>query len=395
MRSPSTGSGEDSSSALFPADRMGIRPQIALPVGGLQMYRESRGQKVMNLERVDREQMNGEPISGEPEHDPVMVEEVEALFASVPPGVVVDATVGAAGHSAAILRSRPDLGVLGFDEDVDALSVAGRLLAEFGGRAVLEYAHFGDIGRLVSEARAAGRGRWPSTGEDSAGASGVSGVLFDLGMSSIQLDRPARGFSFRNEAPLDMRMDQSRPTSALELVNEAQQGELEELFAANGEVRLARRLARAIASARPLTTTTQLAEVVARSVPAAARRRGHPARRVFQALRIAVNDEADQLSSGLPQALELLAPAGRCVVISYHSGEDRFVKQTFAEAASGGCKCPPGLPCVCGAEPRFQLVFRGSRQPSPQEIARNGRASSAKLRAIYRFPEAPSMAEGA
>ena len=212
----------------------------------------------------------------------------------------------------------------------------------------------------------------------------VAGVLLDLGVSSPQLDRAERGFSYRLSAPLDMRMDATSGVTAAELVNTASATELAELFAANGEERFARRIAAAIVAARPVSTTSQLAEVVAGAVPAAARRRGHPARRVFQAIRIAVNDELSQLARALPAALRLLSPGGRLVVISYHSGEDRLVKSAFAEAAAGGCTCPPGLPCVCGARAEHQLVFRGARKPSPAEVERNRRAQSARLRAVER-----------
>ena len=164
-------------------------------------------------------------------------------------------------------------------------------------------------------------------------------------------------------------------------------GELAALFRANGEGRLAGRIARAVVAARPLTSTVQLADAVAAAVPAAVRRKGHPARRVFQALRIAVNDELGQLATALPVALDRLAVGGVCAVISYHSGEDRLTKELFAAAASGGCTCPPALPCVCGAVARHQLVFRGSRKASAEEIAANRRAESARLRAIVRVSE--------
>ena len=183
-------------------------------------------------------------------------------------------------------------------------------------------------------------------------------------------------------------MDPRSGTTAAELVNELPMNELARLFVANGEGRFAVRIARALVAARPLTTTTELAEAVASALPAAVRRRpGHPARRVFQALRIAVNDELGMLARALPVAVESLAPGGRCVAISYHSGEDRLVKAAFAEAARGGCACPQGLPCVCGAVSMGQLVFRGARRPSPSEVERNRRAESARLRAFQRTLE--------
>lgn len=306
-------------------------------------------------------------------HLPVLAAEVVDLFSTVPSGVVVDGTVGGGGHAALLLEARPDLQLLGLDRDPDALAAAAERLAGFGGRARLRRARFADLESVVAE-------ELPGTSE-------LAGVLLDLGVSSPQLDRPERGFSYRLPGPIDMRMDPSQPRTAADLVNAAGVEELAMLFAASGEARLARRLANAVVAARPVTSTTQLAEVVARAVPAAARRRGHPARRVFQALRIAVNDELGQLASVLGPASRLLAVGGRFVVIAYHSGEDRLVKAAFAEALSGGCTCPPGLPCVCGAHPEHRLVFRGSRKPGAAELASNRRAESARLRAIERVRE--------
>jgi 16S rRNA (cytosine1402-N4)-methyltransferase len=321
MRSPSTGTKEDFSSALFLAGQFGNTPEDTSRVGGLRM---------------------GQDFA----HDPVLLDEVVALFATVPPGLIVDATLGGGGHAAALLDAHPHLRLLGLDADGEALEAAATRLARFGERASVRHAHFGDLEHVVAEVGVADH---------------LSGVLFDLGLSSRQLDVPGRGFSYRREGPLDMRMDQgSSGPSARELVNEASEGQLTELFAANGEGRLARRLARAVVAARPLTTTTQLADVVSEAVPAAARRKGHPARRVFQALRIEVNKEIDQLAAALPVALANLAVGGRCVVIAYHSGEDRLVKKTMADAVTGGCTCPPGLPCGCGAVVEHRLVFRGS-----------------------------------
>ncbi len=297
-------------------------------------------------------------------HEPVMVDEVVALLGPVPPGLAVDATVGGGGHAAAVLDARPDLRLLGLDRDPEAVAAASERLAAFGARAEVRHARFGDLAREIGGP--------------------VSAVLMDLGVSSHQLDRPERGFSYRRDAPLDMRMDPTSGRSAGALVNEADPGELAALFTANGEGRLARRIARAVVAARPIVTTAALADVVAGAVPAPARRRGHPARRVFQALRIEVNEEVDELAAALPAALWTLAPGGRLVVIAYHSGEDRLVKSAMSEAVSGGCTCPPGLPCVCGARPEHRLVFRGARKPSSEELARNHRAKSARLRAVER-----------
>ena len=302
------------------------------------------------------------------EHIPVLRDEVVSLFASVPPGTVVDATVGGGGHAAALLEAYPALRIVGLDRDPAALEAARARLSSFGDRVSLVRAPFSSLPDILSA---------PAIGP-------LSGALFDLGVSSPQLDRVERGFSFRVDGPLDMRMDPTTGMTAADLVNGLPEQSLAALFRENGEGRLSGRIARAVVRSRPLTSTRQLAEVVSSAVPAAVRRKGHPARRVFQALRLEVNDELGQLRAALPVALSRLAVGGVCVVISYHSGEDRLTKQTFAEAASGGCVCPPGLPCVCGAVARHALVFRGARKPSASEVAANPRAESARLRAIVR-----------
>jgi 16S rRNA (cytosine1402-N4)-methyltransferase len=297
-------------------------------------------------------------------HIPVLRDEVVSLFAPVPAGVLVDATVGGGGHSAALLEAHEGLRVIGLDRDATALAAAAERLAPFGDRVTLVHAPFSALDEVTSGP--------------------LSGVLFDLGVSSPQLDEPGRGFSFRTDAPIDMRMDQTMGTTAGQLVNELPEAALAALFRQNGEDRLAGRIARAVVAARPLEGTAQLADVVAAAVPAAVRRKGHPARRVFQALRIEVNDELGQLAAALPVALDRLVVGGRCAVISYHSGEDRLTKRTFARAADGGCTCPPDLPCVCGAVAHHKLVFRGARKPTAAEVAGNRRAESARLRAIAR-----------
>jgi len=323
------------------------------------------------------------------DHLPVLRDEVVSLFASVPPGPVVDATVGGGGHAAAILETYPALRVVGLDRDPVALEAARERLAPFGDRVTLIRSPFSALQDVVSSS-----GSDSDSDSDSGPGSGprlglgpLSGVLLDLGVSSPQLDRAERGFSYRSDGPLDMRMDPTAGVTAAELVNGLPEDALAALFRENGEGRLSGRIARAVVAARPLSSTRELAEVVASAVPAPARRKGHPARRVFQALRIEVNDEMGQLRSALPAALSHLAVGGVCAVISYHSGEDRLTKQTFADAESGGCVCPPGLPCVCGAVSRHRLVFRGARKPSPSEIAANPRAESARLRAIVRTEE--------
>jgi 16S rRNA (cytosine1402-N4)-methyltransferase len=305
------------------------------------------------------------------DHIPVLRDEVVSLFAAVPSGVVVDATVGGGSHAASLLEAHPGLRVLGLDRDPSALEAAAERLAQFGDRISLVRSPFSALEAVIEEADVAP----------------LSGMLFDLGVSSPQLDWAARGFSYRADGPLDMRMDPASGVTAADLVNGLPGDALARLFRENGEGRLSGRIARAVVEARPLTSTGQLAEVVSAAVPQAARRRGHPARRVFQALRIEVNDEQNELRAALPVALSSLAVGGVLAVISYHSGEDRLVKQTFADAASGGCVCPPGLPCVCGAVARHRLVFRGARKPSAAEVDANPRAEAARLRAIVRTVE--------
>ncbi len=214
----------------------------------------------------------------------------------------------------------------------------------------------------------------------------LSAVLFDLGVSSEQIDTPERGFSLRFDGPLDMRMDHGQVGTAADIVNHWSVEDLAQLFRQNGETRGADGIARAVVAARPLRTTSELADVVARAVPQGRhRRRGHPATRVFQALRIETNSEIDVLRPALESAIEALAPGGRIVVISYHSGEDKLVKDVLVNASTGGCQCPPTLPCVCGAEPTVRLLNRGARMATADESERNSRATVARLRAAEKI----------
>jgi 16S rRNA (cytosine1402-N4)-methyltransferase len=316
----------------------------------------------------------GGPGGGDEEafrHRPVMVAEVTELLGPVPPGPVVDATVGAGGHARALLEAHPHVHVVGLDQDADALTVAEVALRPFADRVVLRQARFDHMTMICEE----------------LGHRQVSGVLFDLGVSSPQLDRAERGFSYGADGPLDMRMDRSRRLTAADVVNTYDEDGLTRVLATYGDERFARRIARAIVAARPLSRTTELAEVVRAAIPAPARRRGgHPARRTFQAIRIEVNRELEVLPGAIDQAVDLLHARGRCVVLAYHSGEDRIVKERFAEAATGGCVCPPGLPCVCGARPRVRLLRRGAR-PTAAEVAANRRSESARLRAVEKLPD--------
>lgn len=304
-------------------------------------------------------------------HQPVLRDEVVELFGPVPPGWVIDGTLGGAGHAVALLERHPHLSVLGLDRDPAALAAAGPRLARFGGRARVAHARFDRLAEVAAEAAAAP----------------VSGVLLDLGVSSPQLDRPERGFSYRADAPLDMRMDPGQVLTAADVVNGYEERDLARILRRYGDEAHAGRVARAIVAARPLHRTAELAEVVRDAIPAPARRRGgHPARRAFQALRIEVNGELEVLPTALQASLDITRGGGRIVVLSYHSGEDRLVKGIFRQAETGGCTCPPGLPCACGAVPRARLLRRGARKPSPAEVAANPRAESARLRAVEVLP---------
>lgn len=303
-------------------------------------------------------------------HVPVMAAEVVEMLSAVPPGVVLDATVGGGGHAAALLTAASGLRVIGLDRDPEAVAAARHRLASFGDRAAVVRARFDSLAEVL----------------DDLGVAELSGALFDLGVSSPQLDRQDRGFSYWGDAPLDMRMDPDSGPTAAELVNGMAERDLVRLLVDNGEGRFARRIARALMAARPVLTTSQLATVVRDAIPAAARRHGgHPARRVFQALRIAVNGELDILPAALDDAIARLVPGGRIVVLAYHSGEDRIVKDRLRNAETGGCTCPPGLPCVCGAVPLVRLLGRGSRRPGAAEVAANPRSESARLRAAERL----------
>ncbi|MGO9198517.1 MAG: 16S rRNA (cytosine(1402)-N(4))-methyltransferase RsmH [Acidimicrobiales bacterium] len=304
-------------------------------------------------------------------HEPVMLAEVVEALAETPQGVIVDATVGGGGHAAALLEASSRHRLIGLDRDPEAIAAATRRLAPFGARARVVRARFDRLADVL--------------GSEAPGEP-VAGVLFDLGVSSRQVDEAERGFSYRFEAPLDMRMDPDEPLTAARVVNEWPEGELAALFIENGEPRFARRIARGIVAARPLVTTEDLADTVRHALPAAARQRGgHPAKRVFQAIRIAVNGELELLPVALEAALSALAPGGRAVVIAYHSGEDRLVKRIFADAAAGWCTCPPGLPCVCGAAPAVTVLTRGARMAAQAELKSNPRASSARLRIAERL----------
>jgi len=303
------------------------------------------------------------------DHRPVMVDEIVTVFGTVPPGTVLDATLGGGGHAEALLDRYPHLSVLGLDRDAQAIDAARQRLGRFGKRVTTVHSRFDRLIEVLAD----------------SGVESLAGALFDLGVSSPQLDHAERGFSYRNEGPLDMRMDPRTGPSAADVVNSYDEADLARVIRDYGDERFARRIARAIVAARPITTTTSLAATVAAAIPAATRRTGgHPAKRTFQALRIEVNSELDQLPGSLDRAIDATAPRGRVAVLTYHSGEDRIVKQRFSEAVTGACTCPPGLPCVCGATPTVRRV-RVPRTPSDEQATSNRRARSARLRVVEKL----------
>ena len=305
-------------------------------------------------------------------HKPVLFEETIDSLAIRPEGLYIDGTMGGGGHSEAILQRLTTGRLLSIDQDPDAMKAAGERLGKYH-QSLRVQGNFAQMGEIARE----------------NGMDAVDGVLLDIGVSSYQLDTPERGFSYHHDAPLDMRMSQQGP-SARDLVNNLGEQELSTIIFQYGEDRNARRIAQGIVRAReqaPIETTAQLAEIIKASVPAAVRRaEGHPARRTFQALRIAVNGELDRLREGLTAGFALLKPGGRLAVITFHSLEDRIVKQQMHEWCQG-CICPKDFPvCVCGRKPQGQLLYKKGLAPSEKEVAENPRARSARLRVIEKLP---------
>jgi 16S rRNA (cytosine1402-N4)-methyltransferase len=304
----------------------------------------------------------------ESDHIPVLAEEVVSLLDPRPGETIVDGTFGAGGHSQLLAsRLRGDGKLIAIDRDPTVAPFFERFRRETGVKARLHPGEFSTVLQHLAD-------------------NGVKAdvILFDLGVSSMQLDRPDRGFSYAVDAPLDMRMDPGAQFSARELVNEGDERELADIFKRYGEERYARQIARAIVrrrASRPFERTADLVEVIKAAIPAPARfGEGHPAKRVFQALRIDVNDELGSLERALPAALEMLRPGGRLAVISFHSLEDRIVKQ-FLRKQEHGCTCPPDFPvCVCGSEATMRATPRRAVRPTAAEVARNPRAQSARLR---------------
>lgn len=306
-------------------------------------------------------------------HEPVLSREVLASLGCRPGGIYVDGTVGGGGHARAILeQTAPDGLLIGIDRDSDALRASEKKLQSFGRRKILVKGNFAEIGKLLTNLN----------------IEKVDGILLDLGVSSHQLDAGDRGFSFSSDAPLDMRMDQDSRYSAYDLVNLSSENELRKIIKAYGEEPMAGRITRAILTKRaavPIRTTRELADVIYHAVPAAYRqRRIHPATRTFQAIRIAVNDELSNLRTAILNGADMLKRGGRFSIISFHSLEDRIVKEAF-RAAQKGCTCPPDLPvCSCKGEPKLNVITKRPVYPGTDEVDSNPRARSARLRTAER-----------
>ncbi len=310
------------------------------------------------------------------DHRPVMLSEIVQAMGAAPSGTVLDATLGGAGHASALLDAWDHLDVVGLDRDPQALAAADERLAPYGSRARAVRARFDQLDTVL----------------DDLEVDELAGFLFDLGVSSPQLDWDDRGFSFRNDGPLDMRMDPDGPRTAADFVNEASEREIASALRRNADERFSSRIAKAIVAARPIETTTQLAEVVVNAIPAAARRRGgHPAKRTFQALRIEINEELTMLLPALDAAIDRLAPGGRGLVLTYHSGEDRIVKRAFR--ARTEVSAPPGLP-VAPTPADYAMIRPLARTASAVETEANRRAASARLRGIERRLDAELAGSG-
>jgi 16S rRNA (cytosine1402-N4)-methyltransferase len=316
------------------------------------------------------------------QHVPVLAGRVTALLSpalAAEGAVLVDATLGRAGHARALLQACPGMFLVGVDADVAAIEAARELLAPYAARVTLVHARYDEIPAILAAVR---RPQGPIR---------VMGLLFDLGVSSPQLDDPARGFAYAQDAPLDMRMDQTAERTAADIVNGYPPAELARILHEYGEERFARRIAEAVVRERaraPITSTQRLSTIVKDAIPAATRRTGgNPAKRTFQALRIEVNDELGTLRRALPAALDMLAVGGRVVVLAYHSLEDRIVKRELVRRTAD--QTPPGLPVPAdAAAPQFRLLTRGAERPASEEVTSNPRAASARLRAAERIRQA-------
>jgi len=334
-----------------------------------------RSKKSTEANKAETNPPNSEPLTLNVVHTPVLLRESIDLLAPKAGGVYVDGTLGAGGHATEILkRSAPDGILIGLDQDAEAIERCRRALAPFGGRAMARQANYRDLPDVLSE----------------LGYESVDGVLLDLGVSWFHLKSPERGFSFMLDGRLDMRMDQSKPRSAADLVNTLPREELARIIREYGEESRAWAIAGAIEKARvkeTITSTAQLARIITSVFPPYPPRRIHPATLTFQALRIAVNDEMGSLREGLGRIIPVVKRGGRLAVISFHSLEDRIVKQAFAVSAKG-CVCPPKMPvCACGKKPELKVLTPRPIIAGPEELERNPAARSAKLRAAEKLPQ--------
>ncbi|WP_078489021.1 MULTISPECIES: 16S rRNA (cytosine(1402)-N(4))-methyltransferase RsmH [unclassified Streptomyces] len=317
-------------------------------------------------------------MTSESRHVPVMLQRCLDLLAPAlqkPGAVVVDCTLGLGGHSEALLTRFPEAHLIGLDRDKEALRLSGERLAPFGGRVTLVHAIYADLAEVLDGLR----------------IPAVQGILFDLGVSSMQLDEADRGFAYAQDAPLDMRMDQTTGISAAEVLNTYAPGELVRILRQYGEEKQAKRIVSAVVRERekePFSNSARLVELIRDALPQAAKRTGgNPAKRTFQALRIEVNGELSGLERAIPAAVDRIAVGGRIAVLSYHSLEDRLVKQVFAAGATS--TAPPGLPVVPEKyQPKLKLLTRGAELPTEEEIAENRRAAPARFRGVERIREA-------
>ena len=353
--------------------RLGLSVLGSLPDGTVASSNSARCHRARIGEKSERHLLSGglprTDVSMNAQsfiHASVMRDEICDVFDALTDGVFLDATLGGAGHSRALLERHPHLELLGIDQDDTALAAASENLSEFSARITLRRARFHRIAEVCATLQ----------------ITQLTGALFDLGVSSPQFDVAERGFSYRLDGPLDMRMDRTQELTGDVVVNNYDKDQLARIIADNSDERFADRIARAIVAARPIHSTLHLADVVTTAIPAATRRRGgHPAKRTFQAIRIEVNQELVILESTLRDVITLLAPGARLAVLTFHSGEDRIVKEVMRQAETGGCTCPSGLPCGCGAVSLVTRV-RAPRTASAEELSVNTRSASARLRVV-------------
>ncbi len=377
IRSPLTSKVEDSYSAHFHQRRLENSPNGAPLVEGLRMSNDESLPHASNKRNNQTDQPSSRSVDFEKSfdhqlvfHTPVLVDRVVEIFAHLRQVTIVDCTLGGAGHAKALLESNPSIFLIGLDKDLDAIRESSRVLESYKGRFQLINSGFEFLDQITLPELP-----YP-----------LGGFLFDLGVSSHQLDTASRGFSIRFDARLDMRMDRSQDFSAYEVVNTYPYDKLRKLFIDNGEIQYASKFAKSIVEGRPIETTGELSGLVSSLIPKRLQRgRVHPATRVFQAIRTEVNHELENLAGALESARRNLSSGGRIAVITYQSGEDRIVKHFCDEISKGKCSCPAGLPCVCDPSPIGASIIRKFIRPMDSEVLANPRASSAKLRAVEIF----------